>query len=218
MTGSKRQKKKDVRSRRAILDLLKQEGPHDAQGMAERLGVTAMAIRQHLYDMAEQDLVTYVEEARPVGRPAKIWRLTAAADGFFPDGHAELTVGLIDSMKNAFGDQGMERLLSIRSAEQTAAYGKRMARARSLRGRLDALAKIRTEEGYMAAVTNEADGGYLFVENHCPICTAAAACTGLCGAELAVFRAVLGEAVEIERTDHILSGARRCAYRVRPKP
>ena len=101
MTDSKRRKTKDVRSRRAILDLLKQEGPRDAQGLAERLGVTAMAVRQHLYDMAEQELVTYAEEARPVGRPAKIWRLTAAADGFFPDGHAELTVGLIDSMKNA---------------------------------------------------------------------------------------------------------------------
>ena len=57
--------------------------------------------------------------------------------------------------------------------------------------------------------------GYLLVENHCPICSAAAQCQGLCAAELAVFRAVLGPDVDVERTDHILAGARRCAYRVR---
>ncbi|MEM1241845.1 MAG: transcriptional regulator, partial [Cyanobacteria bacterium P01_H01_bin.26] len=32
--------------------------------------------------------------------------------------------------------------------------------------------------------------------------------------ELEVFQAVLGEHVEVERTEHILNGSRRCAYRV----
>jgi hypothetical protein len=39
-------------------------------------------------------------------------------------------------------------------------------------------------------------------------------CTGLCGKELEVFQEVLGEDVRIERTEHIVAGARRCAYRV----
>jgi len=38
---------------------------------------------------------------------------------------------------------------------------------------------------------------------------------GLCRSELALFRAVLGPGVEVERTEHILAGARRCAYRIR---
>ena len=218
MTQAAKRKSKDIRSRRAILDLLKQEGPHDARSLAEQLGVTAMAVRQHLYDLAEQGLVVFEEQARPVGRPAKLWRLTPAADRFFPDGHAELTIGLIQAMTAAFGEPGLERLLEVRSAEQSEAYRKRMGRARSLRRRLDALAEVRTEEGYMAGVTVEPDGSFLLVENHCPICTAAATCTGLCAAELAVFQDVLGPDTEVERTDHILAGARRCAYRVRPRP
>ena len=55
---------------------------------------------------------------------------------------------------------------------------------------------------------------YLLVENHCPVCAAAAACQGLCRSELDVFRAVLGPSVTVERTDHILAGARRCAYEI----
>jgi predicted ArsR family transcriptional regulator len=36
----------------------------------------------------------------------------------------------------------------------------------------------------------------------------------LCGKELEVFRAVLGQDVTVERTEHMVVGARRCAYRV----
>ena len=59
MTEETPRKPKDIRSRRAILDTLKQDGPQDARALAERLGVTAMAVRQHLYELVEQGLVDY---------------------------------------------------------------------------------------------------------------------------------------------------------------
>ncbi len=205
-------------TRRAMIERLKQDGSQDAGTLAAGLGVSAMAVRQHLYALAEEKLVTFNEEARPVGRPAKLWRLTEAADKFFPDRHADLTLGLLGAMREAFGDEGMEKLLAARTAEQVAAYRERVMPARSLKARLEALAQIRTEEGYMAAVVRDDDGdGYLLVENHCPICAAAKACQGLCASELAVFQAVVGDAATVERVDHILAGARRCAYRVRPR-
>ena len=58
------------------------------------------------------------------------------------------------------------------------------------------------------------DVGFLLLENHCPICAAAAACQGFCRAVLDIFRAVPGPAAMVERTDHILAGARRCADRI----
>src|SRR5260370_300875 len=58
------------------------------------------------------------------------------------------------------------------------------------------------------------DGSMLLAENHCPICAAASTCQGLCREELSLFRAVLGDKARVERTDHILAGARRCAYRI----
>jgi predicted ArsR family transcriptional regulator len=109
--------------------------------------------------------------------------------------------------------------VSVRTAHQLETYRDRIPRNASLRRRLEALARARTEEGYMAEVWDQEDGSLLLVENHCPICTAATACTGLCSSELEVFRAALAPAVDIVRTEHIVSGARRCAYRVRkPSP
>jgi predicted ArsR family transcriptional regulator len=207
----------EPRTWRGLLERLKQDGPQDASALAGELGVSAMAVRQHLYALEKEGLVGFEAQARPVGRPAKLWRLTAAADRFFPDGHADLTLNLLAAMREAFGEEGLEKLLAVRTADQIAAYRRRVDRAGPLKARLQALARIRSEEGYMAAVeTVEEGGGFLLVENHCPVCAAARTCQGLCASELEVFRRVLGPDVSVERGDHILAGARRCAYRVRP--
>lgn len=210
----KRQKQVELRTRRAIVERLKLKGPQDARQLAATLDVSAMAIRQHLYDLEQNGLVSSSDEPRPMGRPAKLWRLTPASNKFFPDGHAELTVGLIAALREAFGAEGLDRLVLIRSAHQRDGYRDRIPQHASLRRRLQALAQIRTEEGYMAEVQEQDDGSFLLIENHCPICAAAAACTGLCNSELKVFRSALGHRVEIARTEHIVSGARRCVYRV----
>lgn len=204
--------KQSTRTRRAIVNLLKQEGAMDSQTLASRLAVSAMAVRQHLYALQDEQLVTYAEEARAMGRPAKLWQLTSAANRLFPDGYAELTLGLIQSIVEAFGDAGLERLLDVRTQQQLAAYQAQIP-VGTLKDKLTVLAEIRTDEGYMAESRLLADGSFLLVENHCPICAAAIACTGLCAQELEIFQAVLGD-VTIERTEHIVTGARRCAYRV----
>lgn len=205
-----------IRTRRAIVKLLKQDGPADAIVLSSQLNVTAMAVRQHLYELQKEGLVTYAEEPRPMGRPAKLWQLTPAADRLFPDGYAELTLSFINSVKEAFGDDGLDRIIEIRSREQAAAYQAQLTKQKSLRKRLDTLADLRTNEGYMAEVQPAGDGTFLLIEHHCPICAAAAACTGLCARELEVFQSVLGADVLIERVQHIIAGDQRCVYRVSP--
>jgi predicted ArsR family transcriptional regulator len=205
-----------VRTRRAIVHLLKHEGPLTAQALAVHLRLSTMAVRQHLYALQEEQLVTYAEVPRQRGRPVKLWQLTSAADRLFPEGYAELTLSLLTAMTAAFGAAGLEKLLARRAEQQVQAYQQQMAGQDTLQQRLEALAAIRTHEGYMAEVQPQADGSFLLLEKHCPICAAAMACTGLCGKELEVFQAALGEDVTIERTEHIVAGARRCAYRVSP--
>jgi len=205
----------DTGTRRKILEILKRDGAQEAGVMARSLGISAMAVRQHLYTLADESLVTATTEPKGVGRPSKMWQLTAAADDFFPQGYADLTAGLMSSVRDVFGEDGLKRLIASRTAEQVSTYGARMNQAGSLKERLRILAAIRTEEGYMAGVERH-DDGYLFTENHCPICAVAKSCTGLCASELELFQAVLGPEVTVERIEHILTGARRCAYKVKP--
>src|SRR5208337_4792988 len=114
-----------------------------------------------------------------------------------------------------FGEAGMDKLLRERLRRQIDEYRARMRSAgTSIARRAHALAEIRREQGYMAECTKMPDGSMLLAENHCPICVAASTCQGLCREELSMFRALLGDKARVERTDHILTGARRCAYRI----
>jgi predicted ArsR family transcriptional regulator len=161
-----------------------------------------------------EKLVTYQEEAREMGWPAKLWQLTPAADRFFPDGYAELTLRLIDSIKEAFGNAGLDRLLDLKTCHQIDSYRALIPLEEPLERKLEILATFRTEEGYMAEIQSLGDDCFLLIENHCPICAAATACTGLCARELEIFQTILGKGVLVERTEHIVSDERRCVYKI----
>ncbi|MGZ8291117.1 MAG: helix-turn-helix transcriptional regulator, partial [Telluria sp.] len=85
-----------------------------------------------------------------------------------------------------------------------------------LAGQVAALAHARDAEGYMADTEVRPDGSVLLVENHCPICAAATECQSFCRSELEIFQRVLGDGCSVERSEHLLSGARRCVYVIKP--
>jgi len=203
------------KTRRAIVRLLKKEGALDSAALARRLKLTPMAVRQHLYELQREKLVAAEERPVPIGRPAKHWHLTREADRLFPDAYAELTVALIGAMGQALPPAAVQRVLDARAEAQRVAYTSRIAAGAPLADKLRELARIRSAEGYMAEVRADGDG-YLFIENHCPICAAANACQGFCSTELDLFRTVLGRRAHVERGEHILAGDRRCVYRVTP--
>lgn len=207
----------DNRSQDRILFQLKTRGPQTAADIGARLDMTPAGARQHLLKLEAAELVESESHREGRGRPRQYWRLTERGHARFPDRHSELTLDLLRSVRDLFGDQGLERLIGHREEATIGDYRKVVGPKRSLHQKLTALAQIRSREGYMASVAKDVAGSFLFVENHCPICAAAAACQGLCRSELAVFRAVLGADCMIERVDHILAGARRCAYRIRKR-
>jgi len=216
---SRNQTKKDASTstRRAIINQLKEHAGMDVVALSAHFSLSGMAIRQHLNALQEEGLVTYEEEARPMGRPTKLWRLTPAADRFFPSGYSDLSLSLIHSMKEAFGSEGMDKLLTVRNKKMQEQYLEYIGDTSVIEERLEKLSEVRTNEGYMAEIKQEDDGSLLFIEKHCPICQAAAACTGLCQNELQLFHHVLGNDVAVERVEHILAGGRSCVYRIQQK-
>lgn len=196
------------------MELLKTRGPTPAAKLADALKVSAMAVRQHLYALQEQKLVAYEETVTGVGRPQKLWRLTAKAERHFPDAHAELAVALLNGVKRSFGPAGLEKLLTLRARQQVADYSEQLDGLGTLGAKVRALARLRSNEGYMAEAMRDEGDGWLLVENHCPVCSAAKTCAGLCQSEFTVFQTVLGPDVTLERSEHILAGERRCVYRI----
>ena len=199
-----------------ILQRLKTNGPATTAALAAHLGVSRQAARQQMERLAAGGLVAAAATRAGVGRPRQVWALTEAAHARFPDTHAQVTVELLEAVRAEFGPEGLDRLIRRREAESAKGYAAALSGAATLEARLERLAALRAAEGYMAEWTPTGDGAYLLIENHCPICAAAVACQGFCRSELSVFRELLAPA-QVERIDHVLQGARRCAYLVTPK-
>ena len=201
-------------STQRILYFVKSRGPVSTASLAKALDMTGEAARQHVQKLVAAGLLEGRQEAQAgAGRPRQNWVLTAAGHARFPDTHAQLTIKLIGSVRDLFGQEGLDKLIAQREQESRAAYAQ-ACNAPDLSTRLEQLAAVRDEEGYMARL--EADGDdWLLIEDHCPICAAARTCQGFCRSELQVFQEVAGSDVTVAREQHMLAGALRCVYRIR---
>jgi predicted ArsR family transcriptional regulator len=198
----------------AILFQLKSLGEAQADTLARRLGVSVQAVRQRLERLLLQNLVGFRDRAAGRGRPRRLWALAPGAAALFPDTHAQLTVDLIGNIRSELGEAAFTRLLERRRDDITAAYAKRLARQPTIEKKLARLVELRSAEGYMARLEDCPGEGFLLIEDHCPICAAATLCQGFCAIELDVFRSLVGPEWQVVREDHVLNGARRCAYRI----
>lgn len=147
------------------------------------------------------------------GRPPTHWRLTSSAGSLFADRHADLSVELLNSIRSALGDEALDTVVRTRADRQLANYRVVLDDADSVTEKVRRLATLRSAEGYLAEAI-EMDDHLELVEHHCPIQSAADHCSGLCSAELDLFRKALGPDVDVDREQHLLDGGQRCAYRI----
>lgn len=206
-------------AQRRIVDHLKRAGASTTASIADALGVTTQAVRPQLVELEERGLVnaeTLVTGTR--GRPPVGWALSALAIELFPDRHGDLTVELLQTMRSELGDDALDAVLAARDRSHLAELRQRMVHldADDVGGRVAVLAEQRTRQGYMAEVTHDGDD-LVLTEHHCPVCAAASECQSLCRNELDLFRAAIGNAGEVERSQHLLSGDQRCVYRIRTR-
>jgi predicted ArsR family transcriptional regulator len=196
-----------------ILYQIKRLGPQPAKSLALHLGITTMAIRQHLATLESNDLIKAMEpELQSRGRPLTRWKLSSEGHARFPDAHAQVTAELISGIRDLLGDEALNKVIEQRALKSYHQYQQALAKRKGLLPQLRELAKLRTDEGYMAEVEKVADGEYLLVEQHCPICIAATSCQGFCKSEIDTFRRLFNGVASVERQEYLLDGARRCTY------
>jgi predicted ArsR family transcriptional regulator len=209
-------------AQRRIVDHLKRAGASTTTAIADALGVTTQAVRPQLVELEERGLVNAETVATGTrGRPPIGWALSSLAIELFPDRHGDLTVELLTTMRSELGEDALDTVLAARDAAHLAELRRRIAIEEvgddDIGGRVAVLADQRSRQGYMAEVVADGDD-LVLIEHHCPVCAAATTCQNLCRNELELFRAVIGEAGEVERTQHLLSGDERCVYRIRTRP
>jgi predicted ArsR family transcriptional regulator len=195
----------------SVLVLLKKNGPMTIQEVSGHLELTAEGARQKLKALFSEGLVHSQSEKKGVGRPTQRWSVSEKGVLRFTDSHADLSVQLIEGIHSALGEAALSKVFQERETRLFQYYRKFIPENLTVKRKLNILSLLRTKEGYEATLERK-DGNYLLTENHCPICSAAKACSGFCDSELSLFKNLLGPEVEIERTETLAAEGRKCVY------
>ena len=190
-------------------------GPRTADELSEALGISSMGIRQHLKALEHDDFIEHEMVQRGMGRPSYVYALTEQGDELFPRTYLEMANSLLDALLELDGQDGIDRIFEQRTENLQDEYKRRMD-GKTLQGAVEELAKLRTEEGYMADWEAFEDGSYRLREHNCSICKIASKCPSACAYELKLFQQVL-ENAEVKRDEHMIKGDRMCSYVIKPK-
>ncbi len=187
------------RTRDAVARLVLERGPQTAAALAERLGLSAAAIRRHLDALVEEGLLVECEP-RPAaqrgrGRPARVYALTDAGRAAFPHGYDDLATTALRYLRATGGDTAVLAFAQHRADSLAELVSAAVDPASDSTARTESLAQALTANGY-AATTESAAAGTQLCQHHCPVAHVAAEFPELCEAETSAFARVLGTYVQ----------------------
>jgi predicted ArsR family transcriptional regulator len=208
----------DASTRQRVAQSILEHGPSTAAALAERLGLTAAAIRRHLDGLQVRGLASSRDQrvygTRGRGRPAKVFELTDAGRATFYQAYDELAIVALRALAETSGEQAVQQLARSR-------MDKIEERFRTIRADAEqdgtemtpaqALALALSDEGYVAS-TQPAVAGEQVCQHHCPVAHVAEQFPQLCEAETETFSRLLG--VHVQRLATIAHGDGVCTTHV----
>ena len=184
----------DQSTRQRVVRSILVNGPSTAAALAERLDLTAAAVRRHLDQLLEEGAVEARDARSAVsrgrGRPAKVFALTESGRDGFDQQYDDLAAQALRFLAETGGDAAVREFATRR----VAFIEERFTLLRTEHPELGAgeiLARVFTDEGYAATVRDLPMGEQL-CQQHCPVSHVAHEFPQLCEAETEAISKVLG--------------------------
>lgn len=204
----------DASTRQRVLQSIMEHGPSTANELAERLDLTAAAIRRHLGFLTERGELESREQRvygqRGRGRPAKVFELTETGRESFHQAYDDLAIAALAQLTQVMGDDALDQLARTRISHVEVRYRELRAAQPEL-SPVDALAEALSDDGYVAS-TRPALAGEQLCQHHCPISHVAQHFPKLCEAETRLFSQLLG--VHVQRLATIAHGDGVCTTHI----
>lgn len=194
-------------TRQTIVRLLKEWGKGTANQLSKALGISRIAVHQHLDRLKEQGLVQVRVERKGRGRPAEVFSLTELAQElFFPRRYDLFALTALDEVASELGEKF---LLKIFRKFRERLIGRLKDFKGGLRERVKTVTKLLTEEGYFAR-WEETKEGFVLSFSNCPIAQISRRFREACVSEEEALAKVLDAPVIPEC--HQASGEAKCCY------
>lgn len=199
-------------TRKTIIRLLKEWGKGTATQLSKALGISRVAIYQHLDWLKKHGWVQTSIERKGRGRPAETFTLTEKAqEQFFPRRYDQLAFFALDKVASEFGEGVLLEIFRRYREKMVKGWGSVKG---SLRDRIKALTEFLSSEGYFVRC-DETENGFVLLFSNCPISQIARRFQQACISEEEILAKILGTKVISECRQ--ASGAICCRYFIAKK-
>jgi DeoR family transcriptional regulator, suf operon transcriptional repressor len=202
-------------AQRQILIAVKRHGEATADDVAEMLGVTPSAVRQHLTTLRTGGLIASRQVRGRPGRPADLYHSTELGESLLAGPTTgDLSVELLGHIEDE-DPELVPRVFQRRRRRRVEQCREKLA-GKTLDDTVAGLAAILDAEGYMANVDKLPDDSYRLTLHSCAIWAVASRYGLACTTELEFIQEVIPDA-DVTRVIHKVAGAYVCAYEIRAR-
>lgn len=198
-------------SQRELLLEVKRRGEATLGDLAQGFELATETLREHLNALTARGLVERVGRRRDgPGRPAIVYGLSDAGEALFPQREGPLLRELTEHLTESGREDVLEEFFERRIARQREEAERRLE---GLEGeeRIREVARILSDEGFMAEVEADEDGVARLRLCHCPLKEMVAVSRLPCRAEIGYIEDLLGRS--LRRTEYMPDGDHSCSYR-----
>ena len=192
-------------TRERVARSILEQGPSTAAALAARLDLTPAAVRRHLDHLVAEEAVE-ARDARPDGatrgrgRPAKVFAITETGRDRFDQQYDDLALQALRFLAETGGEGAVRAFADRRMSFIEERFADVVTDHPAL-SPAEALARVFTDEGYVASVrelplVGQQSVGDQLCQQHCPVSHVAHEFPQLCEAETAAISRVLGRHVQ----------------------
>ncbi|HNR21547.1 MAG TPA: HTH domain-containing protein [Steroidobacteraceae bacterium] len=199
------------RRRRLLRHLLRNKAGASVDELAQALGVTRTAVRQHLAALTRDGLVAAGAERGTGGRPVRLHVLTEAGREVFPRRYSWFANLLVEAIAREHGASGLRTRLGRIAAAVVAQLPEPAGAGAGRRDKVEELSALMDQLGYDARRVRDVGGVPTIEADNCVFHALAMQNTAVCHFDLALMTSYTGRKVELHEC--MAKGGKVCRFR-----
>ena len=176
--------------------------------IADAVEINPISVRHHITKLQADGLVDSAEQRHGVGRPRRIYFLTAEGRELFPTRYLRLTSLLLDQLKETVPQNTLDKVFSSIAETMASKHAKDLD-GLTIEQRLDLVKNLLNQEGFSVEWERQGDS-YQIHESNCPYYYIGQNHPEVCSVDMTLIHTVL--AVPTEKVKCMLRGDSQCTY------
>ena len=197
-------------ARGKIVAALRGRGGASAFDLAREFGLSTNAIRQQFVLLERDGLVTGTSVRRGKTKPTVEYRLTPAAEKYFPQRYDRMLNAVLREVRSAGGDAAVQAIFTSMGRRQSERLNENM-RDRPIADRVVALTDLLREAG-VEAESEPTASGFRIREHNCPYSQTVSEHPEICSVIHSVMQDVV--APQVQQTDSLATGGGECRFEI----